>query len=112
MARKENSFHQWFNDDSRSLTKTLNIPAAAIRKAGFNTKYPVYLQEASPNHIILTQDGSAEDIICMVNGWKQPNGTKAYRIGAQSRFAMNTDSVMIIPDADYKCIDIVGVDWF
>lgn len=112
MSRKANSFHCWFNEDSRTFVKTLNIPTKAIKEAGFNTKFPIYIQEIHENHIGLTQDGSADSIIGMVNGWKQPNGTKAYRIGAQKRFDYNTDSAMVIPYKDENYIDIVGVSFF
>ena len=36
MSRKADAFHCWLNEDYRGMTKTLNIPSAAIKEAGFN----------------------------------------------------------------------------
>ena len=113
MSRKANAFHCWLNEDYRQMTKTLNIPAAAIKEAGFNTKNPIFVQDLGENHFGLTQNGSFEDIIRSVNGWKQPNGKdKAYRLGVQKLLNWNCDSVMLVPDANTNFIDVIGVNFF
>jgi len=106
---KKDAFHRFFNEDYRSFTKTLNIPADAIREAKFNTDNTVYIKRVSDNHVVLTQDGSEGNLIGKINGWKTPSGTKQYRIGAQTLFNAETDSVMIVPDNYFKSIDIIGV---
>ena len=108
---KKNAYHVWLNEDSRSFTKTLNIPAKAIEEAGFNTKFPVYIQDLGMNHLYLTQNGSHCSIVGAVNGWKQPNGKKTYRIGLESRMDSGVDSVAIVPDSEDQGIDILGVNY-
>lgn len=112
-SRKENAFHCWLCEDYRGMTKTLNIPAKAIKAAGFNTRNPIFVQEIGENHFGLTQNGSYDDIVRSVNGWKQPNGkTKTYRLGVQKLVNFNCDSVMLVPDDDANYIDVIGVSFF
>lgn len=110
-SRVPNAHHCWFMEDGRTWSKTLNIPARAISAANFNTKYPIYLEKINDNHLVLTQDCSSKDIITSVNGWTT-NGRKYYRIGAQTRFNPDTDSVMCLPDAESRCIDLIGVNYY
>lgn len=109
MARKANAFHCWLNEDYRQLTKTLNIPSAVIKEAGFNTKNPIFVQDLGDNHFGLTQNGSYDGIIRSVNGWKQPNGTKTYRLGVQTLVNWDCDSVFFIPNKDDNYVDVFGV---
>lgn len=107
---KENAFHCWLNVDYRGMTRTLNIPSAAIKKVGFNTKNPIYVEKVDENHFALTQDGSVENIVRSINGWKQANKkTKAYRLGVEKLVDCDADSVMIMADKESKYIDVVGL---
>ena len=110
MSRKADAFHCWLNEDYRGMTKTLNIPSAAIKEAGFNTKNPIYVQLFDENHFALTQDGSAENLVRTINGWKQPNGkSKTYRLGVEKLLNWDADSVVMMPDKFANCIDVIGL---
>lgn len=105
---KKNAYYKWLTDDTRAWTRTLNVPAEAIREAGFNVKNPVFADYVDENHIRLTQNGSSEDIVRTINGWETPNGNKQYRLGVQRLFNEDVNMVVLVPNRDYNYIDIIG----
>ena len=105
---KKNAYYKWLTDDYRAWTRTLNVPVDAIREAGFNVKNPVFAEIVDENQIRLTQNGSSPDIVRTVNGWETPNGDKQYRLGVQKLFNEDVNRVVLIPNSDYNCIDVIG----
>ena len=104
---KKNAFFNYFCKDSRTWSRILNIPTEAIREADFNTDNTIYVKWIDGHHIVLTQDGSDYNIVSKVNGWLE-NGRKRYRIGVESKFLGDLNSVSIVPNGFDNTIDIFG----
>ena len=93
-------------------SRRVGIPTGAIKEAGFNTKYPIYIQQVGTNHLGLTQDGSMPNLIGQINGWTVRGGkAKQYMIGAKKNFDESIDFVTVMPFKKDCYIDLIGVSY-
>lgn len=87
----------------------MTIPAEAIREAGFNTKFPIYVQKVGENHFGFTQDGAEPDIVGKVNGFMVNKKQKMYQVGVTKLLDETIDQVTVVPSNSY--IDVFGLTY-